>query len=622
MPIQPVSGEIQAQPLNNNFSFLDSKLNQVNGGPRETFTSESALITKYPSGSNSAMLVTDAAGANGYLYTWNGTAWTKGPLYQAQGVADRSISTGKLELGSVTRNVLQGVEKGINVYDRSKRTENSALGTDGSLVSNANYDVSEFIEVTSNLVTISYARSVFAVFYDGDKRFLTSMSPISEPTEKYTFSLPATAKYFRINIWREREHNFMIVFGDALPSSYQPFFTRLADYLPAENSVSVDELDQVTVSANLFNKSTAQKGKAVSEGNLIDNANYAVSDFIKIKPGQKYIATQARFLAASFFDKNMVYISELTTTDEVEKYTFNTPPIAYYLKFNAPIARLDEFMICEGDQLPIEFITYQKSIDWLVPKDGTVEKRHLEVDLQSAIDNIPDWSDKKIITFGDSITWYDGQPYLATHKESGKTCVGYQSWIREKLGATVVNMGWSGYTMQQILNVVRSTDLTDVDIVTLTSGANDWSQEIPVGVVATPKSQFDENTFAGAAQAAIEAILEKNSKVKLVLIAPIKGYHPISAHSTEWQIGSVVDDMLEQPDFYYDTLKKLADLYGCYFVDLRNLTGLNWFNYPEYLLDDPAQTSNKFVHPGNEYFERIAEVVIDGLKNRVGAGFK
>lgn len=95
MAIKPVSGEIKAQPLNDNFSYLDSKASSMIGGPKETFTSLSALNTKYPNGSASAMLVTDSNGANGYLYTWNGSAWIKGPLYQAQGIADNSVDEKK-----------------------------------------------------------------------------------------------------------------------------------------------------------------------------------------------------------------------------------------------------------------------------------------------------------------------------------------------------------------------------------------------------------------------------------------------------------------------------------------------------------------------------------------------
>lgn len=102
MPIQPVSGEIKAQPLNDNFSYLDSKASSMIGGPKETFTSESALKTKYPSGDSHVMLVTDSNGANGYLYSWDGSNWIKGPLYQAQGIADLSATTKKrTELGEM-----------------------------------------------------------------------------------------------------------------------------------------------------------------------------------------------------------------------------------------------------------------------------------------------------------------------------------------------------------------------------------------------------------------------------------------------------------------------------------------------------------------------------------------
>lgn len=103
MPIQPVSGEIKAQPLNDNFSFLDSKVDQVSGGPKETFISESALKSKYPNGSNSAMLVLESDGKTGYLYTWNGTMWSKGLLYQSQGVADGQINVDKTDFAKAAR---------------------------------------------------------------------------------------------------------------------------------------------------------------------------------------------------------------------------------------------------------------------------------------------------------------------------------------------------------------------------------------------------------------------------------------------------------------------------------------------------------------------------------------
>lgn len=97
MAIKPVSGEIKSQELNDNFSYLDSKASAMAGGPKETFTSLAALQAKYPNGDSHVMLVTDANGANGYLYSWSGSAWIKGPLYQPQGIANNSITSAKMD---------------------------------------------------------------------------------------------------------------------------------------------------------------------------------------------------------------------------------------------------------------------------------------------------------------------------------------------------------------------------------------------------------------------------------------------------------------------------------------------------------------------------------------------
>lgn len=64
------------------------------GTPKETFSSLAALKQKYPNGNEAAMLVLDASGA-GYVHTWNGTDWVKGPLYQAAGIADGSVDERK-----------------------------------------------------------------------------------------------------------------------------------------------------------------------------------------------------------------------------------------------------------------------------------------------------------------------------------------------------------------------------------------------------------------------------------------------------------------------------------------------------------------------------------------------
>lgn len=45
------------------------------------------------------------------------------------------------------------------------------------------------------------------------------------------------------------------------------------------------------------------------------------------------------------------------------------------------------------------------------------------------------WEGKTIYTFGDSITWYDGNNYFEIHKEYGKKAIGYQTHMRNELRA-------------------------------------------------------------------------------------------------------------------------------------------------------------------------------------------
>ncbi|WP_287045618.1 SGNH/GDSL hydrolase family protein [Enterococcus faecalis] len=88
------------------------------GTPKETFTSLAALKQKYPSGDDSAMIVLDASGA-GYVYTWNGTDWAKGPLYQAAGVADKTITRSKTTYS--TYNALQAILGNVNIDSKTQK---------------------------------------------------------------------------------------------------------------------------------------------------------------------------------------------------------------------------------------------------------------------------------------------------------------------------------------------------------------------------------------------------------------------------------------------------------------------------------------------------------------------
>ena len=64
--------------------------------PKETFNTLGELNTKFPNGDTSAMVVLEADGETGFVYLWSGSEWKKGALYQARGLAEKSVDRAKL----------------------------------------------------------------------------------------------------------------------------------------------------------------------------------------------------------------------------------------------------------------------------------------------------------------------------------------------------------------------------------------------------------------------------------------------------------------------------------------------------------------------------------------------
>ena len=65
----------------------------ASGSPKGTYATLTALQTAYPTGNANIYVVT----ANGNWYYWSGSAWTSGGVYQATGIADRSLVYDKLD---------------------------------------------------------------------------------------------------------------------------------------------------------------------------------------------------------------------------------------------------------------------------------------------------------------------------------------------------------------------------------------------------------------------------------------------------------------------------------------------------------------------------------------------
>jgi lysophospholipase L1-like esterase len=133
-------------------------------------------------------------------------------------------------------------------------------------------------------------------------------------------------------------------------------------------------------------------------------------------------------------------------------------------------------------------------------------------------------SGKSVVTFGDSITWYDGNAYN-WGKEVGQVAKGYQSYMQERLGLVTYNEGESGITMLRVAQKIRSyNNFKNVNYMTIMSGANDERRNTPVGTLAPKGSNFNTQTYIGALQSGIEYALSQNPNITIVLFTPIVGW--------------------------------------------------------------------------------------------------
>lgn len=209
-----------------------------------------------------------------------------------------------------------------------------------------------------------------------------------------------------------------------------------------------------------------------------------------------------------------------------------------------------------------------------------------DVDIVKALIIGNQWYGKKIVTFGDSRTWYDGQTYGEGTKSpwTGETCVGYQQTMAKLLGATIIKQGFSGYTSAQICEQIRAYDFTGVDAVLLEGGVNDFvkSSQVTIGEIAPIGSTFNTSTVYGAWQSAIEYIETNYPSVRIYMTIP----------AIAW-LGS--GDTV----FPYTTAEikgKIAELYNIPCKDLYKESGINVVNRDYYFVDDPAETNNWHLH--------------------------
>ena len=218
---------------------------------------------------------------------------------------------------------------------------------------------------------------------------------------------------------------------------------------------------------------------------------------------------------------------------------------------------------------------------------------------------------KRLYTYGDSITWYDGNPYN-WGKENGVTARGYQSYLREEFWLSITNRGISGARMMQIGSRILADDLSNIDYVSITSGANDERYNTPLGGIAPIGSSFDTSTFYGMLQKSIEHILSMNDECKIILITPIRGwiYAPDGYEYEREEDGEITSK-------WADAFKEVGKLYSLPVCDWYYNSGINLLTRNVYINDPEPEDGNTLysLHPSTKGYERMAELLKETFRN-------
>ena len=150
-------------------SYVDTKIaNILDGSPKGVYATLTDLQAAYPTGTEGVYVVVE----DGKWYYWNGSAWTAGGQYQSAGIADKSITSEKLNL--VRKGTLVGGQPTIIDYALKKIIFNGFVVVENKYFS-ANQSIVENISLESGIHYIVFNKStlLFSVVHYPNASTLT-----------------------------------------------------------------------------------------------------------------------------------------------------------------------------------------------------------------------------------------------------------------------------------------------------------------------------------------------------------------------------------------------------------------------------------------------------------------
>lgn len=233
--------------------------------------------------------------------------------------------------------------------------------TSGRLGDNVNYFASEFIKVNpGDKITTLYKDQI--AMYDINLIFIKGLgNGVGVTHEPYTFIIPDNVYYIRLTIFKTYVNLLKVVVGEDTNVSLTNSIEIPKLIVKESNidcSIDINRIDQIVKSNNLFNPLKAEKGKYVlfSSGDLSDNSEYYVSDFIPVEELQLYLMTHKDQLA--LYDINKKYITGIGNQTG-NPFEVLIPKDARYIRISIYHSRLEDFQFVKGNIAPDKYENYK-----------------------------------------------------------------------------------------------------------------------------------------------------------------------------------------------------------------------------------------------------------------------
>lgn len=545
---------------------------------------------------------------SGNWYSYNGTIWVSGGVYNALAIGKNSITPDKTNFFKVNP---------LNLYNYKTVTKGYIDGTTGEITKTETNYTTDFIEIDQNTyyylndidgATINYA------YFNENKDYISGYNNALYTSFTGTYA-PTGAKYIRISFKISQCSIYDFKFSKEVIS--QNLYID-EDYVKRKDITLNDLKFMLSKSKNLFDKND------IVENVVIDNNNsgseygltgYYASKYIEVVEGTTVLLNIDKCNYA-FYNSLKEYIIGFNSV----KLNAKVPTGAKYIRFSF---NYTDYNI---NNVMLEVNSSGVSSDY------EEYKYIIKNELLPSSTNHSKWKGKKWCSYGDSITqmnmWQDFvTEYFGFAKHynrgiGGTTIkeIGSTAFINAdgSLNATDVGQPQPNGTTRiksSFCNSERINSMipTDADLIVIMGGTNDMGRAItsdnpqptPIGdtVYDKSKNDFNTDTFKGALASTIIKVKKRCPNAEILVASPVGGRGTTAGENMTSQVTNKLG--LTTQD-YAKAVKEVCEEFSIIYVPVFEESGINQFNRATYISDT--------VHPNITGGKRMSKVFIRSIE--------